>query len=441
MKKALRILCLLLTLGMLFVTVACDSGKKPSDDVTEPTDDATTTEEPSETIDPTQPHDLKLTWHHGIIGSSSHKTSALKILDGEKNYSYTDIFCIEKAGTTIQFVDDDAYAGDNKGKAGYDTLVLSTWVEKDGNWVIDRFGPSYASSSTAKSAIVKYGENGSIIYTYTTTSDNEYLRICYHSGETEDFKPTQHMKVTAQYTGEPGTAIEFLKEIAWMKDSPYESILEGLEVTALGDSYLAPNYEPWLNLLAEKYLVKVNNYAIGGSTVSTAKSATDTSSRNPMVERYQRMAKSDDPDIVIIEGGRNDHSMGATIGAVDSTNPKEFSGALNIIIDGLQEKYPNAMFVCIGPWNFPDNGNNSLSYKAFADGMAAVAKAQGIYFIDSSNVEVMGVDMRNAAFRIKYCKNENDVSHLNAAGMKLVFPKFESYLADFYEDFLSKKAN
>jgi hypothetical protein len=46
--------------------------------------------------------------------------------------------------------------------------------------------------------------------------------------------------------------------------------------------------------------------------------------------------------------------------------------------------------------------------------------------------------MQNADFRAEYSTGKNDVSHLNAKGMKLVMPKFEKIISEYYEHFLSK---
>ena len=224
---------------------------------------------------------------------------------------------------------------------------------------------------------------------------------------------------------------------AWIEASKQEYYCEALErvtVNALGDSYFEGNgigkENTWLGLLGKKYKMVMNNYGKGGSTVS------NKVNKNPMCERYMNMSSK--ADIILVEGGRNDFNQEVVIGNAGGTDTTTFSGALNVIIDGLQEKYPNAMIVCISNWNFPGtkNGNN---YSDFANAMKAVANDQGVYFIEACNPSVSGVDMTNELFRAKYCIKESDISHLNEAGMKLVMPYFEKALAACYTDFLSKK--
>lgn len=226
----------------------------------------------------------------------------------------------------------------------------------------------------------------------------------------------------------------------WIQQSTnkyYNPVLEGLTINAMGDSYFEGNgldsRYVWLNLLASKYDINMNNYGKGGSTVTNY-----ITTNNPMCERYDLM-KNNNPDIVLVEGGRNDFNKGAAPGEVDSYDTTTFAGALNVILEGLKEKYPNAMIVCISNWNFPDSSSNDYTCYDYADAMAAVAECQGVYYIRACDPGVSGIDMRNKSFRAAYCMKDTDVSHLNAAGMKIAMTNFEPILAEYYEDFLNKK--
>ena len=215
----------------------------------------------------------------------------------------------------------------------------------------------------------------------------------------------------------------------------YADVLEGLTVNALGDSYFEGHgldrKKVWLSLLSSKYKMKMNNYGKGGSTVS------NLLDKDPMCERYSLMSNNN-ADIILLEGGRNDFNQGVPIGATDSHDKKTFSGALNVIIEGLKKKYPNAMIVCISNWNFPGT-KNGLDYADYADAMEAVAEQQDVYFIRACDPEVSGINMKSTTFRAQYCMNPDDISHLNAAGMKIAMEHFEKILAEYYQDFLDKK--
>ena len=224
-------------------------------------------------------------------------------------------------------------------------------------------------------------------------------------------------------------------------EAPYtESILNGLTINALGDSYfdgqgLDQKTEVWLGLLASEYKLRMNNYGKGGSTVSNY--VTD---KRPMCVRYADMPNNN-ADIILLEGGRNDFNKNVPIGTTDSRDTKTFSGALNVIIDGLKEKYPNAMIVCISNWNFPGTSGIGLRYTDYAGAMENVAEAQGVYFIKACDTKVSGINMNSEVFRTAYCIKASDISHLNAKGMKIAFEHFAPILEEYYTDFLSKKSN
>lgn len=219
-------------------------------------------------------------------------------------------------------------------------------------------------------------------------------------------------------------------------DEYYADVLKGLTINALGDSYF--NYskmdksQVWLSLLANKYNIKMNNYGIGGSTVSKVPS------KNPMCERYSSMSNNN-ADIILLEGGRNDFNNNVKIGTNDSHDTTTFCGALNVIIEGLKEKYPNAMIVCISNWNFPGSNDLDLNYANYANAMENVAKQQGVYFIRACDPKISGIDMSSKAFREKYSIKTSDISHLNEEGMKIAMAHFEKILAEYYQDFLSKR--
>ena len=229
---------------------------------------------------------------------------------------------------------------------------------------------------------------------------------------------------------------EYEKWIENSKTKYYNPVLERLTINALGDSYFEgqglPSEQVWLSLLDAKYNMNMNNYGKGGSTISNY-----VTSNNPMCQRYLSMANNK-PDIILFEGGRNDFNKGVPIGSVDSTDTKTFSGALNVTIEGLKKKYPNAMIICISNWNFPGS-SSGLNYASYANAMESVAKKQGVYFIKACDPNVSGIDMSSENFRKEYSMKTSDISHLNYAGMKIAMSNFEPIIAEYYQDFISKK--
>lgn len=310
--------------------------------------------------------------------------------------------------------------------------------------MLDRYGFNYAGgTSPHESVVVAASQNGMLVYSYTTSVDNEHLRLSFRSGQTANFTPASYPTVTAERIGQNGTGVSKLPLREWIegtKSDYYNEALEGLTINALGDSLFAgqglPQEQIWLHLLGAKYNMDMTNYGIGGNTMSSVAS-------NPMCERYKTM-KDNDPDIIFLEGGANDYNKQVALGSAGSMDTKTFIGALNVTIDGLQQKYPNAMIIVISQWDTLSSSSaislgEQYKRKDYVDAMRDVAAAQGVYFIDAFTSANVGVDMHNDAFRAKYCIAPTDINHLNPDGMKLVMPNFEKMIAELYADFLSKQ--
>ena len=104
------------------------------------------------------------TWNFGYVKADG------SIVASGSAYSYTDVIVVPKAGSKVTFTDT------NKNGSKFcsnSALVFSTWTKDGEVWV-------FASG-------VK-GEEGTfsspaVIYSYTSTKDNELVRLCYRSEE------------------------------------------------------------------------------------------------------------------------------------------------------------------------------------------------------------------------------------------------------------------
>lgn len=217
----------------------------------------------------------------------------------------------------------------------------------------------------------------------------------------------------------------------------FNKLLMGITMYAMGDSYFGGSSlgkeATWVNMLGEKYGMDYINYGIGGSTMSDY--VTD---RNPMVKRYASMRKGD-ADIILLEGGRNDRTQEVPIGDLDSRDSKTFMGSINIMLDGMLETYPNALIILITPWYHTGKvAATGLSNVDYANAMRSLAEYRNdprIVCLYAADPDLVGVNMTDASFRAKYCIAENDVSHLNLDGMKMVLPFMEQFIAKEYAKF------
>ena len=214
---------------------------------------------------------------------------------------------------------------------------------------------------------------------------------------------------------------------------PYKnfySVLEGKSINVMGDSYVSAGSledgKIWPALLAEKYEMDYRSYGKSGNGI-VSPLATGT----PMVTRYREMRNN--VDIVFVVGGRNDYNHSYPVGQVGDTTTETFCGALSVLIDGLREKYPSSLILFSTSWYV------NADMKAYTDATLAVCEMKGIPCFNAADQSLSGVYMDQSGFRSTYCIKPTDVSHLNAAGMKLVFPKFEKFIAEEAEKFFGTK--
>ncbi len=389
----------------------------------EDTDDADTTS-PDTTVVTTKPGTaMRVRWNKGYVGSSLNKDGfANAINPDDDTYLYTDVMTVERKGTKIVFIDE------KNGVAGEDTYVVSSWKQgSDGNWTID----FTRTNAPGNSEYIITSENGNTVYTYISKYDNEYIRLCFKSND-ESNKPV----VYSSKTNATSTADKITKEVlaSWLeedKERMYYDILKGKTFTVIGDSYLAGNGLDkslvWPALLASKYDMTYKNYGKNGSTMSNY-----VTTENPMVSRYSSMADNS-PDIVIIEGGRNDYNKSVPIGENGSLDTKTMKGAARYLMTEIGKKYPDALIICMTVWEVGGATNKIGCYCSdYGKALLEVCEDMNIPCINAMDQKATGVYMTEAAFRAKYCMKPTDISHLNAEGMQLVFPYFEKFIAEAY---------
>lgn len=216
-------------------------------------------------------------------------------------------------------------------------------------------------------------------------------------------------------------------------------VLEGITFSVIGDSYLAgkgldDKSSVWPALLATKYNMVYKNYGVNGSTISNYAGE----NYNPMVDRYDEIANNN-PDIIIVEGGRNDYNQDVPMGEDGSLDTKTMKGAVRFLITKLQEKFPNALIIGVTCWEVGGLPNEQgYTCSDYGRALIDVCKELGVPYINAMDSDAMGVYMTDATFRRQYCISFDDISHLNKEGMKLVLPAFETQIAEFYEQFLNQ---
>lgn len=153
-----------------------------------------------------------------------------------------------------------------------------------------------------------------------------------------------------------------------------------LKYACLGDSIM-DNFN--LTYLENEIdFAKTSNYGSSGATI-----AVFPDDWNYISVNYVNM--EEDLDIISVMGGTNDFGMrNIPIGEVDSFDNTTFCGALNVIIDGLREKYPDTFIFFITPYyTFNANCANSqgLVLADYVLAMKRVCYAKNVPLLDFYN--------------------------------------------------------
>ena len=145
--------------------------------------------------------------------------------------------------------------------------------------------------------------------------------------------------------------------------------LKGITWNVLGDSITSINYSRpnWWEIIMKKHNMSVNNYGISGTTLAhtderhlwdynfkrldaeaigyNPEDPNTWGTGNCMCERFSKM--NDDADLITVMGSTNDGKV--KLGTWDSTDTSTFYGALNVLIQGLINKYPNKKIAFFTP--------------------------------------------------------------------------------------------
>lgn len=180
------------------------------------------------------------------------------------------------------------------------------------------------------------------------------------------------------------------------------------KIACLGDSIT--EWGPsWVeNVRTSLGLEEAYNLGIAQSTIAA-------SDQNPYYARYQEIPA--DSDIIFVFGGTNDYYQGIGIGSVDSEEPAEFSGALNVLCRGLKQSYPNAVIVFATPIQRTSSyglgpNTSGLMLSDYCDAIQGVCGKYGIPVIDLFHGSGITVDNADAYLE--------DGLHPNAEGYRLL---------------------
>lgn len=177
------------------------------------------------------------------------------------------------------------------------------------------------------------------------------------------------------------------------KNKLKRNLLYGKSMLVIGDSLIYGNKigndVVWVNQLGMKYNMDTFNYGINGNTVSNV----DRKNGIPMSERYISISEDvQAADIIIVEGGANDKNNNCTIGENSDNTNETFKGALNVLIDGLREKYPDKVILFMTCFERYGTKNKlGLRETDYAMAMLEICNLKGIPCFN--NIEDSGISL------------------------------------------------
>lgn len=216
--------------------------------------------------------------------------------------------------------------------------------------------------------------------------------------------------------------------------APVDSVLQGKSILFVGDSLtagygLADPGQSWVHLMETKYGMDVTICSVSGSTFVTAeeKEYKPGGCFQPYVERELPEGTF---DLVFVEGGGNDWRCAAPLGDdYESRDPRNFKGAMNVLIDRLQERYPKAEVVFMTSWaTIERESPGDAAEMEYYQAMLALCRLRNIACFAAVDPQVSGIYANDPAFRKQYFLTEDDPWHLNTAGQALFLPTIAGWL-------------
>ncbi len=218
------------------------------------------------------------------------------------------------------------------------------------------------------------------------------------------------------------------------KNPPVQYVNPELEIAFLGDSITAGvggGGDTFSTLMKQKdYVVDTQNLGVSGATVGYFSS--------PFTSRYTQI--KDTTDVIFVFGGTNDYGSGGDqrvkLGAKGDKTNQTFYGALDVLICGILDKYPEADLYFITPmqrddswWGFPKTSpfnKDGFKLSQYRDAVVEMCEWYDLKYLDFYNLE--GFRLKDATFK----EYMYDGLHPNQTGHNLITAEIDKFLRTQY---------
>ena len=218
-------------------------------------------------------------------------------------------------------------------------------------------------------------------------------------------------------------------------------------ITITGDSIETEDAGKWSKILRDKVKFKrYNNYAIGGTCLSTFGSGIEAIASDERLDKMRGLG-----DLILVGTGTNDWGNNTPIGTLSNLRDKNtFIGSLYYLINMLKEKAPNSKIVimsntyAISPrrHNFSDEmglkNNLNLTMEDYADAIKSVCEYCDVDYLDAYHMA--GIDSRNYKDNLLHEHNKYGDEvwvHPNDSGAMRIYQCILEYLLE--EDYVYGK--
>lgn len=177
-----------------------------------------------------------------------------------------------------------------------------------------------------------------------------------------------------------------------------DSITDGLYTPTGGSSPDTRAYPIYWQTAGE--IIGIGNfvgYGISGTSISRTST---TLPSYAMSIRYTEMING--ADLVIVAGGTNDYGTNVALGTIADQTDVSFYGALNVLCDGLQSKYPGKRIVFITPIHRANEDANQVGATLEQYRQAIYDVARDTYGFAVIDGRTMGISCKNASFKNVY---------------------------------------
>lgn len=198
--------------------------------------------------------------------------------------------------------------------------------------------------------------------------------------------------------------------------------LSKLKWAVLGDSITTLHYggTPYWKHIEARTGMTVYNHGISGSRIARTSGRSDE-----MCVRYANM--EDEADIITIFGGTNDYASSVPLGDINSTDINTFKGALNVLIEGLINKYPGKGIGYIIPMRRRGmtNASNKAKFESYVNAIIEVCEKYSIPYLDLYRQGGLNPDIN--AVNSQFFHNQDGL-HPNNDGHARLSNKIEQFI-------------